>query len=332
MANSTNTSNNDFFDPYAMFDIDIPVAVRFWLYTVFNTLSILCTIFDLYQLLSDRKLRQALNNHIIIILLFTGLVYESTTVPFMLNYYRLGKAWILTPSFARFWTLIDYITYEIELLGFAWATIERHILIFHQQWLATEKKRFFIHYLPIIAIIIYCLAYYPFMIFFPYCQSSPLTQPMNGVPIPCAGFDPILGKYDAICHQMIPTFTIAIFSVGLLLRVIWQKLRMHRTIEWRQQRKMVIQLLSISTLYILFNFPRAIVQAFVISGDTTFVIIKAFTHLTFFSVQLVFFFPFVCCALIPDIEKRLKKMFCCQNKQQTNGPTSTATTLNRTVK
>ena len=330
MASSNNTTNNEFNDPYAIYDIYIPVAVRFWWYLILDILSILCALFVLYQLLFDRALRQALNNHIIIVLLFIGLIYESTTVPFMLNYYRFRNTWVLTANFSRFWTLVDYTSYGIELMGFAWATIERHILIFHQPWVATKKKRFFIHYLPIMVIIIYCFTYYFVVIFFPSCQNSYYMQPLNGVPLACSSFDPVLGKYDTICHHIIPTCIIAIFSIGLLIRVLWQKSRMNRSIQWRQQRKMTIQLLSISILYLLFNLPRTIVQAFVISGSTSDLVIKTFTHLTFFAVQLIFYFPFVCCGLIPDVGKRLTKIFFCYTRRQVVHPSIMATETKRT--
>jgi len=74
----------------------ISVYVRFWLYLIPNILSLLCSIFVLYHLLSDRKLRRALYNHIIIIILFAGLIYELTTVPLQLYYYHFGNTWEMT--------------------------------------------------------------------------------------------------------------------------------------------------------------------------------------------------------------------------------------------
>jgi hypothetical protein len=329
MASLNNTSDGESNNPFEIYNIFIPVPVRFWVYLILNSLSILCSIFVLYHLLFDRTLRQALNNHVIIMLLFIGLTYELTSVPFMLNYYRIGDAWILTSSFARFWTIIDYSCYAAELICFAWATIERHILIFHQQWVSTKKKRFFIHYLPLMAIVIYCFTYYFVVVLFPLCENTNIMQPLNGVPVPCMNFNPITGKYDSICHQILPSFTVAIFSIALLIRVVWQKHQLNRSIQWRQQRKMVIQLLSISALYLFFNLPRAIVQSFVESGFTSYVFTKTFAHLIFFAIQLVFFCPFVCCGFIPEIGKRLKKLLFWQNRQRAIVPATLASNLGR---
>ena len=325
MASSNSTTDNESSNPFEVYELFIPVPVRFWLYVILNSLSILCCIFALHHLLFDRTLRQALNNHIIIILLFIGLIYELTSVPFMLHYYLIGDTWTLTPSFASFWTFIDYTCYGAELVGFAWATIERHILIFHQQWVSTKKKCFFVHYLPIITILIYIFTFYFVIVLFPSCGINTSLQPVNGVPVPCTAFDPIIGKYDAICHQIIPTFTIAVFSIGLLLRVLWQKTRLNRSVQWRQQRKMTIQLLSIAMLYLLFNFPRSIIQIYNVMDSTSYLITKTFAHLIFFAVQLIFYFPFVCCASIPDLGKRLKKLFFYRGQQRAIAPISLPT-------
>ena len=47
----------------------IPISVRFWIYLIADILSVLCSLFVLYYLLFDRTLRQALNNHVIIVLI-----------------------------------------------------------------------------------------------------------------------------------------------------------------------------------------------------------------------------------------------------------------------
>ncbi len=295
-------------------------SIRFWLYLIPNTLSILCSIFVLYYLLFDRILRQALHNHVIIIVLFAGLIYELTSVPFMLCYYHFGSTWKITTSFANFWTFIDSLCYAIQLIGFAWASIERHILIFHISWVATKKKRFLIHYLPLIAILIYCFIYYFVFDLFPFCGDFSFLSPANGVPVPCILTQPVIGKWEALCNQVIPTFIIIIISPALLLRVLKQKARLNRSIDWRKQRKMTIQLLSISILYLLLNSPRSITQLYNQTSLSTTVSINAYVNFVFFSVYTVFFFPFVCCETIPELGKKLKKLLFCARQQRIIGP------------
>ncbi|CAF4389476.1 unnamed protein product, partial [Rotaria sp. Silwood2] len=145
----------------------------------------LCCFFVLYYLLFDRILRQSLNNHVIIILLFICLLYELFDVPFILNFFLHGFNWEFPVSFSLFWSFIDYALYGTQFIVFSWATIERHILIFHDRWLFNRKRRFLIHYLPLIILILYSFIYYCIIIFAPFCPYIFYRLPAYGVPFPC---------------------------------------------------------------------------------------------------------------------------------------------------
>ncbi|CAF4176106.1 unnamed protein product, partial [Adineta steineri] len=67
---------------------DFNLLYRFWFLIILTTLSILCTGFVLYHLLFDRILRQAMNNHVIIILLILNFLIEAIDIPFILRFYR----------------------------------------------------------------------------------------------------------------------------------------------------------------------------------------------------------------------------------------------------
>ena len=317
MNSSQNISNEtDLGNP---FELRIPIYIRFWLHLIPNILSLLCSFFVLFHLLFDRTLRQALHNHIIIVLLFIGLIYETISVPLMLHWYRHGDAWKLTLSFSDFWTFIDYSCYSMQLVGFAWASIERHILVFHSHWISTKKKEFFVHYLPLITLLVYSFTYYFVLIVFPPCKESIRPSPFNGVPMPCILFNSVFYKYNTISHQFIPTFLIIILNIGLLLRVIWQKARMNRSVQWRKQRKMIIQLLSISILYFIFMGPRTIFQFCRFIGLETHIILTLFYHSAFFANYIMFLFPYVCCGSMPQLAKRLNRLFFNEKKpDQTN--------------
>jgi hypothetical protein len=80
MSNSTYILEEETINSY---DLLIPISIRFWLYLIPDILSPLCSIFVLFHPLFDQTLRQALHNHIIIILLCIGLIYELTSVPLL---------------------------------------------------------------------------------------------------------------------------------------------------------------------------------------------------------------------------------------------------------
>jgi hypothetical protein len=110
-------------------------------------------------------MRHALNNHVIIIVLIIGLICELTDYPSLLYYYRNEGMWKRSLMFCQIWGLFDRGLYITQTVLFAWATIERHILIFHYKWVTTKKKRFFVHCLPPVALLLYCVILYTVVYF-----------------------------------------------------------------------------------------------------------------------------------------------------------------------
>lgn len=297
MADLNNTSKNESY--YTDLDLAISYPVRFWFFLFSDILSILCSFFVPYHVLSIRNFRRSLHNHTIVILLLINLIYELIDIPLILQYYRLNGVWQTTPILSQFWPFIDSGLYTTQLIVFAWSTIERHILIFHDRWLLGKRKLLFFHYFPLIILLLYCLIYYILIIFYPFCEYLNYQLVINGAYVPCIYLNPIFSQWDLISHQIIPTFLIIIFSMGLLVRVLWQKTRLRRSIQWRKQRKLTIQVLSISILYLLFQFPWTFFQFLNlvgVSADTTKNPLK-YTYFLCYYVE--FLFPFVCCGSLP---------------------------------
>ena len=165
---------------------EIPPIVRFWIYLIFDICSILCSLYVLYYFLSIRTLRCALYNHIIIVLLCTGLLKEFINIPWTLYRDYTGVSLGNTDSFYLFSFFFNYALFSTQLALVAWATLERHILIFHDRWLRTKRQRFLFHYFPIIAILTYCLIYYSLTIFGPFCNNHFVSYLAGGYIVPCA--------------------------------------------------------------------------------------------------------------------------------------------------
>ena len=279
--------------------------IRFWCILIVIIPSLMCSLFTLYHLLFDRTLRTTLSNHIIIVILLIALFNQVTVYPWMINYYNLGGYWERSTIFCYFSAFLSWTLYILEGMLFAWATIERHILIFHDRWLATKKKRFFFHYLPIVALIGYCLIYYICVDFF-----SPCTNAVYYTVVACGSFCIAWNYYyilwDTIAHQLVPGLIILIFSVALLIRVIWTKAHMNQPVQWRKYRKMSIQLLSISIVYLLCYFPYIFINSMFVLKilyNINIDILFIFSFLTYFMILLL---PFVCLLTLPDLGKRIK--------------------------
>jgi hypothetical protein len=290
-------------------------TVRFWSYLLVLIPSFLCSLFVLYHLLFDRALRNALNNHVIIILVFICLIAEVTFYPWMLYFYQNKDVWERSLMFCVIWGFLDWTIYVIHTMLFAWATIERHILIFHEGWLSTKKRRFFIHYLPLILLPLYLFIFYIVMYFFPNCENR-LRPSIVLCIFPCLYDIYIISMWDFVVDQLLPILTIIVFSSGLFVRVLRQRVRMRRTIHWRKHRKMTIQLLSISFFYLIILLPYAVVYIVVLCGLTSLLISDFRTYTAFLSYFIILLFPFVCALSLPELQTKMKNIF--QLRRQTS--------------
>jgi hypothetical protein len=176
-------------------------------------------------------------------------------------------------------------------------------------------------------VLIYCFTYYFVFDLFPFCGDLHFPSPTNGVPFSCIFIHPIMGKFDAICNLIIPTFIIFTSSLALLIRVLIQKARLSHGIQWRKQRKMIIQLLSIAALYLVFNFPRTILLIVDLCGIVTNTLTSVLVHTAFFAIYTVFLYPFFCCASLPEIGTKLRKLFCCREQQRAIPPQTLTMTI-----
>jgi hypothetical protein len=290
---------------------NILAAVRFWTYLIFDVLSIVCSLSVLYYFLSNRTLRRTLNNHMIIVLLFVGLLNELISVPWVLYRSQFGISLGHTRTFYLCSFFFDYALFSTQVILVAWATLERHILIFHQTWVSTRKKRFFVHYLPIIVILIYCLAYYSVITFGPFCRNSFVSYLAGGYIIPCIYGNEALALWELVAHQAIPNLIIIIFSIAIIVRVLRQKRKLNQPITWQKHRKMTIQLVSISVLYFVFNTPWIItlfVLQFGIPENVTRIYIFSGIY---FRTYIIFLYPFVCFGSSTEVRNEFKKKFSC---------------------
>jgi hypothetical protein len=257
-----------------MLDISkISLSVQFWFYLISNILSILCCLLLLSYILYNRTIRIALHNDIIIIMLLICLIYELIDIPLILYNISCG-----IPSFLyRFWSFIDIGLYNTQLIIFARGVIERHIIVFHEQWLSTPKQRFYIHYLPTIVLILYCLIWYSITILF---SSYIFHHP-----------------FDFISHQIIPLLIILIFSLALLIR---------RQSNDVKQLKLIFQIISISILYLIFYLPWIFVWICIQFDSFKHIGLIIMPYAYFLSYYFVFLFPFICWISLPEFE--LKKI------------------------
>jgi hypothetical protein len=181
-------------------------------------------------------------------------------INFYLVFFHYGSVQPPEPIVCRVWWFVDYGIYVGGTILMAWLAIERHILIFHDRWVSNERGRVLFHYLPLIIIVGYILLFYIIVIFFPICENTYIYT----VPIcnssPCYQSYAILNVFELIVNNSIPIILECIVSIGLVIRVQWQKRRLRQSTQWRKQRRMIMQPFLVSSINVSLNLPTSMID------------------------------------------------------------------------
>lgn len=193
-----------------------------------------------------------------------------------------------------------------------WASFERHLLIFYDRQLYnTSLKRFIFHYFPIIIFISYAFCFYFIaIIVHPNCSNE---EHFHYDEVFCGRScyvhaNLILSAFDLIFNRILCSLFIFIFNLFLFLRVLYEKRQRNQVIRWRRHKKMAIQILSISTLYIIGTFPAAIAELFhifelkTVGEEESSIQEEIFLYLFYFNALII---PFICLISLPEIYTKI---------------------------
>ncbi|CAF0897415.1 unnamed protein product [Adineta steineri] len=271
-----------------------------WLHIIPLIPSLMVTIFILYYLLKTRVLRTALNNHVIILMLFFGLVLELTDTIWFIHFYRTGSALSLTREFCLAWAYIDASLFVSVSLQMSWATIERHIIIFHSNLFATKRKRFFFHYLPL-----FIVSVWPLIFYFITLLILPCNLPFDYNRRLCGHDDCInliewIAIFDSIAHYMVPSFITLIFSITLFVRVVYHKCRI--------------------------DAPPMILNVAYLSGLSSDVASDYYNSMLDLSLWIILFTPFACITSLPDLKAKCKNLITFRRRTHAVRPAVIITT------
>ncbi|CAF1459343.1 unnamed protein product [Adineta steineri] len=248
--NETNNSSNT--------EISLSKSIQFWLLSILDVPSIICSLFLLYHLLTKQIRRSTLNNHVIIKILLINLFIQLIDIPLYLNFLRSNPVWPQTLVTCIVWWYTTHAMYNTTIILTAWLYFERYIRIFHNECISTKIKQWLFHYISIIFFLIFPMIYYILILFIPSCEQQFIydyTQAWCAL-CPCYYNNNLSTIVDITINSILPCLLIALFSIVLLIHTIWIKnIRLKRVVQWKQYRKMIIQLFSISSLFIIFNSP-----------------------------------------------------------------------------
>jgi hypothetical protein len=232
--------------------------VTFGLLSVVVPPSILCALLILGFSLTHwhAMVGKAVHHHAILLLTVLSFVYTISDLPFSMNYLRIGSHPYRSIPFCLWWYWFDYSLLASCLFLTATASVQRHILIFHAHWLQVGNNRLLLHYIPLITSIVYPHLFYVVIMFSYPCQVY--YDPNEGwCAYPC--YLDIIVPYhiDWFVNTVLPVLVIIMANVALVVRVMrsMSRIRQQRGSVWRRQKRLTLQLLAFSSLYIVVWFP-----------------------------------------------------------------------------
>lgn len=300
----------------------IPSApVQFWTYLILEIPSIFCTIFLLFHLTFNKRLRNQIHNHIIVILLLLSFIILVVDNSLYLDGWRNGRINSFPSSsiVCLIWWFIDYGFYGAISVFLVWASLERHLLIFHRRHcFNTYRRTFIFHYLPLIIISLYLAGFYIAAIFFPPCENIFYFESLACGSYPCYLGVPWLNKWDYLMHGVIANILEAFFSSSLLIRTVWKKFYSQTRFNWKKYRKMTVQLLSVSTLSLLINLPQSlIVLVQHVNPDLADFGSSIEPYLFYFTGYVILLLPFICLGCLPELWPKL--IWCLKSRRRIIG-------------
>ncbi|CAF2345021.1 unnamed protein product [Rotaria sp. Silwood2] len=270
----------------------------------FQVLSIICSLFVFINIIyRPSKLIKPIGNHFILALLITSFVQVTTELSMVENYLHTGIVRPSTYGYCLFFNWYEFSLNGISLFVMVWASIERHIMIFSQPTFQIQWKRITFHYVPLSIAILYTPICYGYLIYIYNCFNNWNYYELLCT-APCYYQNKILGAADWLVNIIIPAFAIVFANILLITRVVYRSTGIrHNAERTKKNRKMTIQLLAISSLFLIFWLPIAVTGLIQQFFYPTFIIDVQFNIFFYLIYFIQLFLPFVCLISLPELKK-----------------------------
>lgn len=210
--------------------------------------------------------------------------------------------------FCSIWCYIDYMFNVIIILLITYASIQRYLLVFHNN--LVPNHRILLHYFPIAFCLLYPALYYIGLIFFYPCVNV-YDYTMITCQGPCYLFERLLGTLDLLINLALPVTICVLVNVTLLVRVLLQKHRMKQQNKWQKNRSLLIQLMSIVLVHNLIWIPIIICLLINLFSPTPqqFFIDLSVNLFTYSIYIVIMICPLVSIFTVADLRKQLTLAF-----------------------
>ena len=186
-------------------------------------------------------------------------------MPYLVNHYFIAS--MSNPdSFCVFWIIYEYTTYSLNLWLMALLSLERYLAIFFKTVvMENRKRRFFMYYVSAAVIVLSIFFCYIYLVVLYPCAQTQFDYTQIACSLSCYQIvgSVLLLNLNWIIDVLLPIFLTLFFTVILILHVLYQRRKVSKHLSqqntWKRTRKMFLQLLPITFLFLLTNLPPVIV-------------------------------------------------------------------------
>ncbi|CAF1451099.1 unnamed protein product [Adineta steineri] len=126
---------------------------------------------------------------------------------------------------------------------------------------------------------------------------------------PASQHPPGIGLFDWFCDVFGPVIVGTVATMILIIRIIVQKHRVGQRAIWQRNRKMVIQLASLSTMYIAVWIPDIISFVLPIIVPNPLALDLASNVFCYFEYFAALLCPFACLVGLPEVRQSMRQIF-----------------------
>ena len=282
--------------------------VKFSILLTLGIPAVLLSLLICYFFFKNRTVFQTPQNHALFILLVVNFIQLSIVLPFSIHFYAVGSVTPATPIHCTAWTFLAFTLSAISQFLIATISVQRHMLVFNSRILRIRWKLIVFHHFPLIFCLIYPTIFYVFAILVYPCDGNQWDYRNSVCGSACCYllYNKVLGTFDGIFNNGMPILVNAVANALLVIRVIKQKRQRGQRLNWKQQRRMTVQLFCISSLYLVCWTPTLIVILVQILGHPTFMAEILTTYFLELISLISLLLPWLCVCLVPELLRWIK--------------------------
>lgn len=283
---------------------------KFVLFLIFQIPSLILSILFFIYFFKHRNIMFIRQNQGLLILMIINFLQVSIDMSMVIHFNRLGYVSPATPIYCTWWTFLEYTFFVGGEMVMSVISIQRHIFVFKTNLFNNRLYLYLFHHFPLLFFVVYPVVLYLIIIIFDSCDGTQWDYQSNvcGLANCYLIYNTVLATCDWAINNGLPIVVISLANISLIFRVVAQKRRTIGHVSWRKQRRMTIQLLSISCIYFIGWFPNLIIGVIQQLYLPTFLMdiqLDYVFNLVYFICLLL---PWIYLGLFPQFKQWLHKM------------------------